>query len=104
MVSIVFICDPLTTNYISLIYDTIFNLLSDTLFEILNGVCTKLKPSDRAVAFGKSLFEVLKHLASKLNDAALQSRKESVHKIAGQEIEGLNFFIKPYKSSARNAD
>ena len=30
--SVLFICDPLTNKYISLIYDTLFNPLSDTLF------------------------------------------------------------------------
>ena len=35
--SVLFICDPLTNNDISLIYDTLFHALSDTLFELLIG-------------------------------------------------------------------
>ena len=36
--SVLFICDPLTNKYISLIYDTVFQQLSDFLFEFLNGI------------------------------------------------------------------
>ena len=36
--SVLFICDPLPNRYISLIYDTLFHPLSDTLFEFLNRI------------------------------------------------------------------
>ena len=36
--SVLFICDQLTNNYISLIYDTLFHPLSNTLLEFLNGM------------------------------------------------------------------
>ena len=48
------ICDPLTNIYISLIYDTFLNPLSDILFEFLNGVWTEIKPSDRTGAIKNS--------------------------------------------------
>ena len=35
--SVVFICDQLNTKFVSLIHDTLFNPLSDKLFEYLNG-------------------------------------------------------------------
>ena len=34
--SVLFICNPLTSKYYSLIYDTLFNPLSDTLFDFFN--------------------------------------------------------------------
>ena len=49
--SVLFICDPLTNNYISLIYDTLFHPLSDTLFEFLNGIWSEIQPSDREGIF-----------------------------------------------------
>ena len=42
--SVVFICDPLTNTYTSLIYDILFNSLSDTLFEIFDGVWSEIQP------------------------------------------------------------
>ena len=78
--SIFSICDTLTNTYISFIYCNLFNPLSDTLFELLNGICTEIQPSDRTDVYKKLSFEFLKHLASTLNTAALQSRKESVQK------------------------
>ena len=36
--SILFIRDPLSDKYTSLIFDTLFNPLSDTLFEFLSGI------------------------------------------------------------------
>ena len=55
--AILFICDPHTNKYTSLIYDTLFHTLSDTLFEFLNGVYTEIQPLDRDVLFKKALFE-----------------------------------------------
>ena len=75
---ILFICGALTNKYISLIYDTLFNPLSATLFEFLNGIWSEIQPLDRRGVFRKSSFEFLKRLASTLNTAAQQSRKESV--------------------------
>ena len=57
---------------------------------------TKLEPSDRAGAFRKSSFEVLKQIALTLNSYALQSPKESVHKTARQKIEV--FSQNPFKN------
>ena len=82
-----FACDPLTDTYISLIYDTLFNSISNTLFEILNGVWSEIQPLDRTDVFRKSSSEFLKSLASTIDAAAQQSRKESVHKIARKAIE-----------------
>ena len=62
--SILYICGPLTNSYVSLIYDTLYNPFSDTLFEFCNGVWTELQ-SDRVCAFWKSLFEFLKRLTAK---------------------------------------
>ena len=59
-----FIWDPLTDTYISLMCDTLFNPLSDTLFEFLNGVWSEIQPLDRTGVFRKSSFEFLK-----LNDS-----------------------------------
>ena len=98
--SILFIFDPLATFYSSLIYDILFNALSDTLLEFLNGVWMELQPPDRAGAVRKLSFKFLKQ-----NTAALQSRKKtSIHKIPRHETEGFNHLIKTYKSSAQNAD
>ena len=49
--SVLFICNPLTNKYISLIYDTLFHPLSDTLFEFLNGFWSAIQPSDREGIF-----------------------------------------------------
>ena len=57
--SVLFICDPLTNSYISLIYDTLFHPLSDTLFEFLNGIWSEIQASDRGGLFKKSSFEFL---------------------------------------------
>ena len=102
--SVQFICNPLTNTNISLVYDTLFNPLSDSLFEFLNGVWSELQPLDRAGVFRKSSFEFLKRLASTLNTAALQSRKECVLKIARQEIEGFTHLFKTYISSVKDTD
>ena len=80
--SVLLICDPLTNNYISLIYDTLFHPLSDTLFEFLNGTRSEIHPSDREGIFRKSSFEFLKRLAPTINANVSKSRKESAHKIA----------------------
>ena len=101
--SILFICDPLTNTHISLIYGILFNPLSDTLFEFLNGVWSEIQPLDRTGVFRKSSFEFPKRLASTLNTAAQQSRKESVHKIARQEIECFTHLHKTYISSVKDA-
>ena len=98
-------CDLLTNTYIiSLIYDSLFNPLSDTLFEFLNGICSEIQPLDRTGVFRKSAFEFIKRLASTLNTAAQQSRKESVHKIARQEKEGFTHLLKLYTSSVKDAE
>ena len=55
--SVLFICDLLTNTYTSLIYDTLFNPLSDTLFEFQNGVWSEMQTSDREVVFRKNSFE-----------------------------------------------
>ena len=102
--TILFLCDPLTNTYISLIYDTLSNPLSDTLFEFLKGVWSEMQHLDRAGVFKKSSFEFLQRLASTLNTAALQSWKESVHKIARQEKEGFTHLLKTYISSVKDAD
>ena len=52
----------------------------------------------------KSSFEFLKRLASTVNTAALQSRKETVHKIARQEAEGFTHFLEVYISSVKDED
>ena len=49
--SVLSICNPLTNKYISLIYDTLFHPLSDTLFEFLNGIWSAIQPSDREGIF-----------------------------------------------------
>ena len=54
--------------------------------------------------FRKSSFEFVKRIASTLNTAALQSQKESVHKIARQEEEGFTHIVKTYISSVKDAD
>ena len=59
---------------------------------------------DRQGLFKKSSFEFLKLLAPTLNTNASQSRKESVHKIARQELEGFNQLLKIYISSATDTD
>ena len=70
--SIHFNSDSFNTKYVSLICDTFFNPLSDTLLGFLNGVWTELQPSGRAATFRKSVFETLKRVAPALNTAALQ--------------------------------
>ena len=102
--SMLFICDPLTNKYTSLIYDTPFSPLSDTLFEFFNGIYSEIQPLDGEVLYKKASFEFLKRLAPALNTNALQSRKESVHKIARQEIEGFNKLLEIYITSATDAD
>ena len=85
--------DPFTDRYTSLIYDTLFSPLSDALFEYLRGVYTELHTS-RACAFRQSAFDFLKRLESTLNNAAIQPRKEIVHKITRREIKGFSHFLK----------
>ena len=102
--SVLFICDPLTNNYISLIYDTLFHPLSDTLFEFLNGIWSEIKPLDSEGIFRKSSFEFFIRLAPTLNANASHSRKESVHKISRHEIEGFTHLLKIYISSVTDAD
>ena len=102
--SILFVRDPLSDKYTSLIFDKLFNPLSDTLFEFLNGVWTEIKPFDREGVFRKSSFEFLKRLASTLHVNAQQSRRESVHKFARQEIEGFTHLLKIYISSVEDAE
>ena len=65
--SVLFICDPLTNTYTSLIYDTLFNPLSDTLFEFFNGIWSEIQPLDSEMLLRKISFEFLKRLASTLN-------------------------------------
>ena len=69
--SILFIYDPLTNKYTSLMYLTLFHPLSDTLFEFLNGIYTEIQPLDREVLFKKASFEFLKRFAPALNTKAL---------------------------------
>ena len=115
--SVLFICNPLTNTYTSLTYDTLYNPLSDTLFEFLNGVWSEIQLLDREGIFRKSSFDILKRLAPTLNANASHSRKESVHKIARPEIEGFthllniyiyiyiyNIYIYIYISSVKDAD
>ena len=52
--SILFICDPLTNKYTSLIFDTLSNPLSDTLFEFLNGIHSEIQPLDTEVLLKKA--------------------------------------------------
>ena len=96
--SVLFICDPLTNSYISLIYDTPFHPLSDTLFELLNGIWSETQLSNREGLFIKSSFEFPKRLAPALFTNALHSRKENVHKIFRQKIEGFTQLLKMYIS------
>ena len=83
---------------------TLFNPLSETLFEFLNRVWSEIQPLDREGVFRKSSFEFLKRLVSTLNANESQSRKESVQKIARQEIEGFSQLLKTYISSVKDAD
>ena len=99
-VSVLFICDQLTITYTSLIYEILFNPLS-TLF---HGVWSEIQPSDREGVFRKSSFEFLKRLAPTLNVNASQSRRESVYKIARQEVEGFTHLLKIYLSYVKDAD
>ena len=73
---VVSICDPLTNNYISLIYDTLFHPLSDTLFEFLKGIWSEIQPSGRERLFRKSSFENLKRLATALNTCFTLSKRK----------------------------
>ena len=57
--SVLFISDPFTNNYISLIYDTLFHPISDKLFEFLNGIWSEIQPSDREGILTKSPLEFL---------------------------------------------
>ena len=84
--------------------DSSFSLPSGFLYVFLNYVYAELQPSDRAGAFRKSSFKFLKQLASTTNTATTQSRKETVHKIASNETEGLNHLLKLYVSSVKDAD
>ena len=103
--SVLFICDPLTNKYISLVYDTLFHPLSDTLFEFLNGIWSEIQLSDREAIFRKSSFKFLKRLAPILNVNATHSQKESVPSIARQEIEGFIHLLKIYiRSSVTDAE
>ena len=81
-----FICNPLTNTYFSLVYETLFNALSDTQFQFLSGVWAEIQASDITGIFRKSIFEFLKCLAGTLNNATLKPRKGSVHKIGRQKI------------------
>ena len=81
-----------------------FHPLSDTPFEFLNGIWSEIQPSDRKGIFRKSSFEFLKQLATALNANASPSRKESVHKIAIQEIEGFTHLLKMYNTCVTDAD
>ena len=80
--SVIVIYDPLTNTYTSLKYDTLFNPISDTLFEFVHGVWSEMQPLDRKGVFRKSSFELFKRLAPTLNANASHSQRESVHKIA----------------------
>ena len=102
--SILFIYDPLTNKNTTLIYDSLFSPLSDTLFEFLNGIYSEIQPLEREALFRKASFEFLKRLAPALNTNASQSRKKSVHKIARQEIEGFNKLLEIYITPATDAD
>ena len=62
-----FICDPLTKTYTSLIYDILFNPVSDTLFEFLHGVGSEIQPLNREGVFRKSSFEFHERLGITLN-------------------------------------
>ena len=66
--SFLFICDPLKNTYTSLIYDTLFNPLSDTLVDFLQGIWSKMQTSDKESVFLKSYFEFLKLLAPTLHN------------------------------------
>ena len=102
--SILFIGDPLSNKCFSLIYDTLFHSLIDTLFEFLHGILSEIKPSGRKELFRKSSFEVLKRPAMALNTYVLQSRKENVHKVARQEIEGFTQLLKIYTSCVKDVN
>ena len=102
--SVLFICDPLTNNYVSLMYNTLLHPLSDTLFEFLNALLSEIQPSDREGLFKKPSIEFLKLLAPAFKTNASHSRKKSVHKIGGQEIEGFTQLLKIYISSVTDAD
>ena len=52
--SVLFICDPLTSKYYSLIYDTLFNPLSDTLFDFFNEYGQRYNPWIDRVYFEKT--------------------------------------------------
>ena len=101
--SVLFICDALTNTYISLIYDILFNPLSDTLFEILDGIWSEIHSSDREMVFWKSSFEFHKRPASN-NANASQSRQKNVQKIARQVIKGFTHLLKIYITPVKNAD
>ena len=83
--TILFIFDPITDRYNSLIYETLFHPLSGTLFDALRGLYAELHITDRWCAFRKYSVEILKRLASAINTAT-PSREQSVHKIARQQI------------------
>ena len=74
------------------------------MFEFLKGIYSEIQPLDRKVQFKKASFAFLKRLETSLNTNASQSRKESVHKIARQEIEGFNKLLNVYITSAKDAD
>ena len=59
---------------------------------------------DRQGVFRKSSVEFLKRLTPTLNANASHSRKESVHKVARQEIEGFTNLLKTYISSVKDAN
>ena len=102
--SVLFLCDPLTNKYISFIYDTLFNPPCDTFFEFFTKIWSEIQPLDRQGAFQKFSFEFFKRLACTLNASALQSRKERVHKITRQEIEGFTRLLDTYITTVTNAD
>ena len=95
---------PFTNQYNSLLCDTLFHPLSDTISELFNGIWSEIQPLDREGIFRKSSFKFLKRLAPTLNANASHSQKESVHKIARQEIEGFTHLLKIYISSRTDAD
>ena len=98
-----FICEPLTNTYTSLIYDTLLSPLYDTLFDFFHGVRSEIQPLDRKGVFRKCCIEFLIRLAPSFNVNASQSRRESVHKVARQELEGSTHHLKIYISSVKDA-
>ena len=86
--SVLFVCDPLTNSYISLIYDTPFHPLSETLFKFLNGIWSE---------------NLLSNFLNALHLHLTLLSKKNVLKIAQQEIEELTQLFKIYISSVTDA-